>query len=110
MTKGVVYIVRSVVGSVAVALSALLLVACENTKAAAPSAPPPEVSVAAVVMQTVPVTSEWIASLDGYVNAQVRPQVSGYLLKRNYREGAVVRQLSTMDESSPPERLCRIPR
>jgi len=92
VTKGVVNIFRSVVGSMAVALSALLLVACENTKAAAPAAPPPEVSVAAVVTQTVPVTSEWIASLDGYVNAQVRPQVSGYLLKRNYREGAVVRR------------------
>jgi RND family efflux transporter MFP subunit len=67
-------------------------VACENTKAAVPSAPPPDVSVASVVTQTVPVTSEWIATLDGYVNAQVRPQVSGYLLKRNYREGAVVRR------------------
>jgi RND family efflux transporter MFP subunit len=92
VTKGVVNILRSVVGYVALALSALLLVACENTKAATPTAPAPEVSVAAVVTQTVPVTSEWIASLDGYVNAQVRPQVSGYLLKRNYREGAVVKR------------------
>jgi RND family efflux transporter MFP subunit len=82
--------VKSVVELMAIALSTLLLVACETTKAAVPSAAPPEVSVAAVVTRTVPVTSEWIASLDGYVNAQVRPQVSGYLLKRNYHEGAVV--------------------
>jgi RND family efflux transporter MFP subunit len=89
VTKGVV---KSVLGRMVIALSPLLLAACENTKAAAPSAPPPEVTVATVVTETVPVTSEWIATLDGYVNAQVRPQVSGYLLKRNYREGAVVRR------------------
>src|ERR1700730_5841608 len=69
-----------------------LLAACENTKAAVPPAPPPEVTVATVETKTVPVTSEWIATLDGYVNAQVRPQVSGYLLRRNYREGAVVKR------------------
>jgi len=89
VTNGVV---KSVVGRVVIALSPLLLAACQNTKAAAPAPPPPEVSVATVVTQTIPVTSEWIATLDGYVNAQVRPQVSGYLLKRNYREGAVVRR------------------
>lgn len=98
MTKGVV---KSVVGRMVIALSPLLLVACENTKAAVPSAPPPDVSVAVVVTETVPVTSEWIATLDGYVNAQVRPQVSGYLLKRNYREGAVVGRGEALFEIDP---------
>ncbi len=83
------------------ALSGVLLAACENTKAAAPPPPPPEVSVATVVTRTIPVTSEWIATLDGYVNAQVRPQVSGYLLKRNYREGAVVRRGEVLFEIDP---------
>ena len=45
-----------------------------------------------VAPERVALTSEWIATLDGYVNAQIRPQVSGYLLKRNYEEGAVVRK------------------
>jgi len=98
VTKG---FVKSVVGQLVIALSALLLVACENTKAAAPPAPPPEVTVATVVTQTVPVTSEWIATLDGYVNAQVRPQVSGYLLRRNYREGAVVKRGEALFEIDP---------
>jgi RND family efflux transporter MFP subunit len=98
VTKGVV---KSVVVRMVIALSPLLLVACENTKAAAPSAPPPEVTVAMVVTQTVPVSSEWIATLDGYVNAQVRPQVSGYLLRRNYREGAVVRRGEALFEIDP---------
>jgi RND family efflux transporter MFP subunit len=85
-------VLKSVVGRVVIVLSPALLAACENTRAAVAPPSPPEVSVATVVTQTVPVTSEWIATLDGYVNAQVRPQVSGYLLKRNYREGAVVKR------------------
>jgi membrane fusion protein (multidrug efflux system) len=46
--------------------------------------------VAAVTEQSVTTSSEWIATLDGYVNAPIHPQVSGYLVRRNYREGAVV--------------------
>jgi RND family efflux transporter MFP subunit len=98
VTKGVV---KSVLGRMLIALAPVVLVACENTKAAVPPAPPPEVSVATVVTRTVPVTSEWIATLDGYVNAQVRPQVSGYLLKRNYHEGAVVRRGEVLFEIDP---------
>jgi RND family efflux transporter MFP subunit len=69
-----------------------LLQACNDSKAAPAPAPPPEVSVITVMPERVALTSEWIATLDGYVNAQIRPQVSGYLLKRNYEEGAVVRK------------------
>jgi membrane fusion protein (multidrug efflux system) len=42
--------------------------------------------------ETLPVQSEWIASLDGLVNAQIRPQVSGYLIARTYTEGASVKK------------------
>jgi membrane fusion protein (multidrug efflux system) len=38
----------------------------------------------------VPIYSEWVAVLDGYVNAQIQPHVSGYLIKQNYKEGSVV--------------------
>ena len=80
-------------GGLAMAASLLAVGACQATKAAAPAAPPPlEVSVATVVEQRVITASEWIATLDGYVNAQIHPQVNGYLIKRNYREGAAVRQ------------------
>ena len=54
-----------------------------------------------VVARTGTVASEWIATLDGFVNAQVRPHVSGYLLKRNYREGAVVRRGDVLFEIDP---------
>src|SRR5215831_12428721 len=71
---------------------ALIPVACGSTKASQSPPPPPEVSVVTIVPERVALTSEWIATLDGYVNAQVRPQVSGYLIKRDYEEGALVRK------------------
>jgi RND family efflux transporter MFP subunit len=76
---------------VALVLHAFVWVAaCNRSKAAPAPAAPPEVSVVTVAPERIAVTSEWLATLDGFVNAQIRPQVSGYLLKRTYGEGAVV--------------------
>ena len=63
-----------------------------NAVAAAPPPAPPSVGVVTVAPERVAVTGEWIATLDGTVNAQIRPQVSGYLIRRLYREGAFVRK------------------
>src|SRR6202162_1554047 len=76
------------------------IIGCGRTQAAAPP-PPPEVRVAPVVQQDVPVYSEWVATLDGYVNAQVRPQVSGYIIKQNYKEGSLVRRGEVLFEIDP---------
>jgi RND family efflux transporter MFP subunit len=76
------------------------MVGCGRTQAAAPPAPP-EVRVASVVKQDVPVYSEWVATLDGYVNAQVRPQVSGYIIKQNYKEGSLVHKGEALFEIDP---------
>jgi len=70
-----------------------------NTHAAAP--PAPEVKVAPVIQQDVPVYSEWVATLDGYVNAQIRPQVSGYIVKQNYTEGSFVGKGQVLFEIDP---------
>ncbi|HKO90461.1 MAG TPA: efflux RND transporter periplasmic adaptor subunit [Polyangiaceae bacterium] len=71
---------------------ALALLACRGSEAApAPAAPVP-VTVVAVTPETVAVSSEWIATLDGYVNAQIRPQVSGYLIKKGFAEGLPVKK------------------
>ena len=51
-----------------------------------------EVKVTPVVQEDVPLYTECIATLDGYVNAQIEPQVTGYLMKQNCREGTVVRE------------------
>jgi len=72
-----------------------------RTQAAAAPPPPPEVRVAPVVQQDVPVYSEWAATLDGSVNAQVRPQVSGCRIKQNYKEGSLVRKGETLFEIDP---------
>jgi multidrug efflux pump subunit AcrA (membrane-fusion protein) len=78
----------------------LAMLGCGRTQAAPPS-PLPEVRVAPVVQQDVPVYSDWVATLDGYVNAQERPQVSGYQIKQNYKEGSLVRKGQVLFEIDP---------
>ena len=58
--------------------------------AAAPAAP--AVEVAEVTQKDVPVFSEWVGTLDGLVNATIRAQVQGYLIKQNYQEGDFVKK------------------
>jgi RND family efflux transporter MFP subunit len=82
------------------AVLTLAMVGCGRTQAAAPP-PVPEVRVAPVVQKDVPVYSEWVATLDGYVNALVRPQVSGYIVKQNYKEGSLVRRGEVLFEIDP---------
>jgi membrane fusion protein (multidrug efflux system) len=84
-------------------ISLLLLVplfGCEKNKVSA-EAPPPEVEVAPVMQEDVPLYTECISTLDGYVNAQIQPQVTGYLLKQNYREGTAVHKGDVLFEIDP---------
>jgi membrane fusion protein (multidrug efflux system) len=55
----------------------LALSGCSRSQAAA-KRPNTEVLISSPVQQDVAVQSEWVATLDGYVNAEIRPQVSGY--------------------------------
>jgi membrane fusion protein (multidrug efflux system) len=74
---------------------------CNRGRAAAAAPPPPEVEVSTVQQRDVPVYTEWVATLDGYVNAQIRPQVSGYIIKQNYTEGSLVRKGQVLFEIDP---------
>jgi len=78
----------------------LLLSGCGKTNAA-PAAPPLPVQVATVVQQDTPIYSEWVAILDGFVNAQIQPRVSGYIIKQNYKEGSVVSKGQVLFEIDP---------
>ncbi len=49
----------------------------------------------------MPLFGDWVATLDGYVNAQIQPQVSGYLIKQDYREGSVVHAGEVLFEIDP---------
>jgi RND family efflux transporter MFP subunit len=74
--------------SAALLVSGFLIVGCE--KKAPPPMGPPSVTVATVIEKDVPIVSDWVATMDGFTNAQIQPQVSGYLIKQNYREGSFV--------------------
>jgi len=67
------------------------LVACSAPRPQ-PQTPPPVVKVVNVEQKDVPVYGEWIGTLDGMVNAEIRAQVSGYLLSQHYTEGSLVRK------------------
>ena len=64
-------------------------------------ASPPEVEVVAVVQRDVPVVSEWIGTLDGSVNADIRPKIEGYLLHQLYKEGQFVHTGARLFEIDP---------
>jgi RND family efflux transporter MFP subunit len=70
-------------------------------KAAPEAPPPPDVQVIAVEQADVPVTREWVGSLDGSVNAQIRAQVTGYLTKQDYKEGSAVKSGDPLFEIDP---------
>src|SRR6202162_370357 len=62
---------------------------------------PPDVMVAQVEQKDVPIYSDWIGTLDGLTNADVRAQVTGYLLRQGYQEGAFVRKGQLLFEIDP---------
>jgi RND family efflux transporter MFP subunit len=62
---------------------------------------PPEVRILTATPTNVPIFEEWIGTLDGSVNAQIRAQVSGYLMTQNYREGASVKKGDLLFEIDP---------
>lgn len=66
-----------------------------------PPAGPPEVQVARPVRRDVPVYTEWVGTLDGSVNAQIRAEVSGYLQSQNYRDGALVKKGDLLFQIDP---------
>jgi len=70
--------------------ASLIAIAACSKKSAPPAPPPPSVQVVAVERMDVPIYREWVGTLDGFVNADIRPQVEGYIRKQAYREGTPV--------------------
>ena len=66
-----------------------------------PQYPPPDVVTTTVQQKDVPVFGDWVANLDGYVNAQIQPQVTGYLIRQNYKEGSHVSKGQVLYEIDP---------
>jgi membrane fusion protein (multidrug efflux system) len=79
----------------------LLFIATGCSKGPQEAPPAPAVEVVTVIQKNVPVYQEWIGTLDGMVNATIRAQVQGYLIKQNYREGDFVKSGQVLFEIDP---------
>ena len=82
---------------------ALATFACGRPEASAKNAaaPPPAVIVTTVAQHDQPVFREWIGTTQGDVNADIRPKVEGYLLRRVYQEGSYVTRGQLLFEIDP---------
>jgi len=93
---------KLLVGAAICCLIVVLFIAFGRSKPKQiPQAAPLEVEVAQVEQKDVPIYSEWIGTLDGMVNAEIRAQVSGYLLTKNYTEGLFVRKGQALFDIDP---------
>jgi len=63
--------------------------------------PPPTVELVTVEQKDIPISREWIGTLDGYVNAPIKAQVSGFLLRQDYVEGSFVQKDQLLFEIDP---------
>jgi membrane fusion protein (multidrug efflux system) len=86
---------------VLLAVILVIVVTRSGAKASVQAPPLPTVEVATVEQRDVPVYGEWIGTLTGQVNADIRAQVTGYLLKQNYKEGSYVRKGELLFEIDP---------
>jgi membrane fusion protein (multidrug efflux system) len=76
-----------------------LLVACGPGEPSAPA--PPEVLVVEVAQRDVPVVIEWLGTVEGFVDADIRAQVVGYLISRDYQEGSLVKKGALLFKIDP---------
>ncbi len=77
----------------------LASVGCGKSEQSQPR--PPEVEVVRVEQKDVPIWKDWIGTLDGLVNAQIKPQVTGYLLRQTYKDGSLVKRDQLLFEIDP---------
>ncbi len=82
-------------------MAGLVAAGCSKAKGTAPPPSPPSVEVAQVEQRDVPIYREWIGTLDGMVNAQIKAQVTGYLLKQQYTDGSFVKKGQLLFEIDP---------
>jgi membrane fusion protein (multidrug efflux system) len=76
--------------AIALCAGVLALSGCKPKAEPPPPPPPVEVEVIDLVPRSVPLVESWVASTEGMVNAKVRAQVAGYLVRQLYKEGSLV--------------------
>src|SRR5262252_1679806 len=90
---------RVLVAPLLVLTPVMALIGCQKSQQ--PTSTPPDVEVVEVLQKDVPIWKEWIGTLDGLWNAQIRPQVIGYLLRQTYTDGAFVKKDQLLFEIDP---------
>ena len=93
------FIVRTVLGLVILVMFGTVAAGCKKKTQVA--AGPPDVEVAEVAKQEVQVSKDWVGSMDGSVNAVIRAQVQGYLVKQDYTEGQLVKKGQLLFQIDP---------
>lgn len=84
-----------------IASLSLLTSGCEQRKEQTAPTSPPVVEATEVIQKDVPIYSEWVGTMEGLVNATIRAQVTGYLLKQYYQEGSFVKKGDMLFEIDP---------
>src|SRR5881628_3822586 len=82
---------HSLLTGLLIGLIAAVTAGCGDTSRAAAPPPAPVVKIEPVVERDVPISAEWVGTLVGYINAQIRARVSGHLVSQNYKEGSLVK-------------------
>src|SRR5512132_1017469 len=72
-----------------------------SRKAEQVAPPPPEVLVTTVTPRDVPVVHEAVATLEGFITANINAQVQGYIISRDYKEGSVVKKGDVLSPIDP---------
>ena len=93
-------LISTMIAAVVVILGALI-VAGRSDKPAQAAPRPLAVEVVQVEQKDVPIYSEWIGTTDGMVNADIKAQITGYLLRQNYKEGSLVKKGELLFEIDP---------
>jgi RND family efflux transporter MFP subunit len=94
--------VQCIGAGIVMAAMAVVLSGCRKPPSTA--APPvPEVAVTDVIQRDVTLYSEWVGTTEGFVNADIYPKISGYLIKQNYQNGDVVHAGRLLFQIDPRE-------
>jgi membrane fusion protein (multidrug efflux system) len=88
-------------GALGVLFVGLIIAAVYPKHASGAQPGKPDVEVVQVEQKDVPIFGEWIGTLDGFTNADVRAQVTGYILRQGYQEGAFVKKGQLLFEIDP---------
>ena len=92
---------RSLLAKAFIFAAVFSFLSCGKKAVQTEAGPPPEVLVAQVVKADVPIVREWVGTLNGSENADIRARVNGYLQKKHYDEGSYVKEGDLMFEIDP---------